>query len=207
MPESTEKTLKIIAEEVRVCVKCDLSRSRNHAVPGEGDPNARIMLIGEGPGFHEDEQGKPFVGNSGNFLSSLLEKAGLTREEVFITNVVKCRPPSNRDPLPDEIHACSEYLDRQIAAIDPEVIVTLGRFSMSRFFPGERISKIHGQAQERGGRLIVPMYHPAAALHQGALRSVIEEDFGKLPKYLAEAEREREKASQKAEKASQASLF
>jgi DNA polymerase len=204
---SSEKTLEIIAEEVRVCVKCDLSRGRIHAVPGEGNPDARIMLIGEGPGFHEDEQGKPFVGNSGNFLTSLLEKAGLKREDVFITNVVKCRPPSNRDPMPDEIHACSEYLDRQIAAIDPEVIVTLGRFSMSRFFPGERISKIHGQAEERGGRLIVPMYHPAAALHQGALRAVIEEDFSKLPKYLADAERERQKASEKADKASQASLF
>lgn len=204
---SSKKTLEIIAEEVRVCVKCDLSRSRFHAVPGEGNPEARIMLIGEGPGFHEDEQGRPFVGNSGNFLTSLLEKAGLKREDVFITNVVKCRPPSNRDPLPDEIHACSEYLDRQIAAIDPEVIVTLGRFSMSRFFPGERISKIHGQAEERGGRLIVPMYHPAAALHQGALRAVIEEDFSKLPRFLAKAERDRQKATEKADEASQASLF
>lgn len=199
--------LPVIAEEVRSCQKCDLARGRIQAVPGEGNPNARVMLIGEGPGFHEDEQGKPFVGNSGNFLTSLLEKAGLRREDVFITNVVKCRPPSNRDPLPDEMASCSDYLDRQIATIDPEVIVTLGRFSMSRYFPGDRISKIHGQAYTKDGRLVVPMYHPAAALHQGSLRAVIEEDFSKLPKYLADAERGRESEAQRAEHAQQTSLF
>jgi DNA polymerase len=208
MPEKSARIeLKVIADEVKVCPKCDLARGRINAVPGEGNPEARVMLIGEGPGFHEDEQGRPFVGNSGNFLNSLLEKAGLKREDVFITNVVKCRPPSNRDPLPDEMAACSEYLDRQIAAIDPDVIVTLGRFSMSRYFPGERISRIHGEAKQVNGRLVVPMYHPAAALHQGALRATIEEDFAKLPKLLAERERQREKDAAKTETATQGSLF
>jgi DNA polymerase len=154
------------------------------------------MFIGEGPGWHEDQQGRPFVGAAGKFLNELLALAGLSREDVFITNVVKCRPPGNRDPMPDEIAACAPYLDRQIAAIDPDVIVTLGRFSMARYFPGERISKIHGQPRKDGKRLIVPMYHPAAALHQSALRGAIEEDFTKLPKFLADAERERLKSNE-----------
>ena len=184
--------LEAVAAEVKVCPKCELCRTRTHAVPGEGPSDARIMLIGEGPGWHEDQQGRPFVGNAGKFLNELLGKAGLSREAVFITNVVKCRPPGNRDPMPDEIAACSSYLERQIGAIDPDVIVTLGRFSMARWFPGERISRIHGQPKREGRRLIVPMYHPAAALHQGALRGAIEEDFAKLPKFLAEVERARE---------------
>jgi DNA polymerase len=199
--ESDERTmddLEQVAAEVRVCPKCELARTRTNAVPGEGQPQARVMLIGEGPGWHEDQQGRPFVGNAGKFLNELLAKAGLRREEVFITNVVKCRPPGNRDPLPDEIAACAPYLERQIAAIDPEIIVTLGRFSMARWFAGERISKIHGQPKREGKRLIVPMYHPAAALHQSALRGAIEEDFAKLPKILAEAEREREVATERA---------
>jgi DNA polymerase len=166
------------------------------------------MLIGEGPGWHEDQQGRPFVGNSGKFLNELLGAAGLNREDVFITNVVKCRPPGNRDPLPDEIEACSGYLDRQIDAIDPDVIVTLGRFSMSRWFPGERISRIHGQPKKDGRRLIVPMYHPAAALHQGALRGAITDDFTKLPKFLAEVERTRAvEAEQSSSPAQQMGMF
>jgi len=177
-------------------------------VPGEGNAHARVMLIGEGPGWHEDEEGRPFVGNSGKFLGELIAKAGLTREEVFITNVVKCRPPSNRDPLPDEIHACSHYLERQIAAIDPDVIVTLGRFSMAKYFPGERISRIHGEPKKIGRRMVVPMYHPAAALHQGNLRGAIEADFAKLPRFLAEVERERaSEAERAAPVAQQTSLF
>jgi uracil-DNA glycosylase family 4 len=200
--------LDAVAAEVVVCPKCELSRSRTHAVPGDGNPHARTMLIGEGPGWHEDQQGLPFVGNAGKFLNELLEIGGLKREDVFITNVVKCRPPGNRDPMPDEIAACAPYLERQIAAIDPDVIVTLGRFSMSRWFPGERISKIHGQPKRVEGRLVVPMYHPAAALHQAALRSAIEEDFKKLPKWLAEATRDRE-ITEKADEppASQMSMF
>ena len=197
-----------IANEVKGCTLCELSRMRTQAVPGEGNAHARVMLIGEGPGMNEDKQGKPFVGASGKFLTELLGKAGLAREDVFITNVVKCRPPSNRDPLPDEIHACSLYLERQIAAIDPEVIVTLGRFSMAKFFPGERITRIHGQAKKVGKRLIVPMFHPAAALHQGSLRGEIEDDFAKLPRYLAEQERERSlEAAKQQEQPQQASLF
>jgi uracil-DNA glycosylase len=201
-------TLAQVADEVRNCPKCELCRTRTHAVPGEGPAEARVMLIGEGPGWHEDQQGRPFVGASGKFLGELLGAAGLRREDVFITNVVKCRPPGNRDPMPDEIAACSEYLDRQIAAIDPEVVVTLGRFSMARWFPGERISKIHGQPKRDGRRVIVPMYHPAAALHQGALRSTIQEDFAKLPKILAEVERFREaELEDDAPPAQQMSLF
>ncbi len=200
--------LEQVVAEVRVCPKCELSRTRTTAVPGEGAPRARVMLIGEGPGWHEDRQGRPFIGNAGKFLDELLAKAGLNRDSVFITNVVKCRPPGNRDPLPDEIAACAPYLDRQIAVIDPEIIVTLGRFSMARWFPGERISRIHGQPKREGGRLIVPMYHPAAALHQGALRGAIEEDFAKLPKILAEAEHVREvEAAREVPPAQQMNLF
>lgn len=183
--------LQQVADEVRSCPKCELARTRTNAVPGAGDENARVMLIGEGPGHHEDKQGLPFVGPAGAFLNQLLERAGLRRDEVFITNVVKCRPPGNRDPFPDEIAACAPYLDRQIAAIDPAVIVTLGRFSMARWFPGDRISKIHGQPKRDGMRLVVPMYHPAAALHQPAYRTAIEEDFSKLAKILESAETER----------------
>jgi DNA polymerase len=153
---------------------------------------------------------KPFVGASGKFLNDLLALAGLKREDVFITNVVKCRPPGNRDPMPDEMAACAPYLDRQIAAINPDVIVTLGRFSMSRWFPGERISRIHGQPKRVDGRLIVPMYHPAAALHQASFRGAIEEDFAKLPKILLEAERDRAKRSEETkpeEPAAQMKLF
>lgn len=188
--------LEEVASEVVVCPLCELARTRTKAVPGEGPSRARIMLIGEGPGWNEDQQGHPFVGAAGKFLGELLGAAGLTREDVFITNVVKCRPPGNRDPMPDEIAACAPYLERQIAAIDPEVIVTLGRFSMSRWFPGERISKIHGQPKKDGTRLIVPMYHPAAALHQPPLKGAILEDFAKLPKFLADVERERLKTTE-----------
>lgn len=147
------------------------------------------MLIGEGPGYHEDRQGRPFVGASGQFLDELLALAGLRRADVFIGNVVKCRPPQNRDPQPDEVKTCTEtYLFHQIAAIDPKVIVTLGRFSMNLFIPGAKISRIHGQPQRVQGRLIVPMLHPAAALHQPQNRPLLEADFRSLPAILAEEE-------------------
>jgi DNA polymerase len=166
------------------------------------------MFIGEAPGWNEDQQGRPFVGAAGKFLEELLGIAGMKRDEVFITNVVKSRPPGNRDPLPDEIAACAPYLERQIEVIDPEVIVTLGRFSMARWFPGERISRIHGQPKRVGRRLIVPMYHPAAALHQQTLKTTIQEDFGRLPKILAEAEAARQDEEAEDEPpASQMSLF
>lgn len=180
-------TLEEISAKVRVCTLCDLCRTRTNAVPGEGNSTADIMFIGEGPGWHEDRQGKPFVGASGQFLSEMLAKIGLSREDVFITNVVKCRPPGNRDPLPDEMAACAPYLEGQIEQINPRVIVTLGRFSMSRWFPNERISRIHGQPKRFGSLMVVPMYHPAAALHQGSLRATIEADMMKLPSIVEEA--------------------
>jgi len=173
--------LQTIAQEIAICTNCKLHAARKTAVPGEGPPDSDLMFIGEGPGFHEDEQGRPFVGASGRFLEDLLGSIGLQREDVFIGNVVKCRPPGNRDPQPEEILACGKYLERQIEAINPKVIITLGRFSMAQYFQGTRISKIHGQAKEIDGKLIVPMYHPAAALHQPSLRKVIEADFSMLP--------------------------
>jgi DNA polymerase len=179
--------LNKVAAEVRRCTLCGLAASRKNAVPGEGPANAEIMLIGEGPGFHEDQQGRPFVGPSGQFLNELLASAGYKREDVFITNVVKCRPPGNRDPLPEEIQACAQYLDRQIAIIKPKVIVTLGRFSMAKFFPGAKISAIHGKAKRVDGRVVVAMFHPAAALHQPALRNAIEEDFSRLRDIVKDA--------------------
>jgi len=200
-------TLDDLRAQIDVCTRCELYRGATNAVAGEGNPDARILLIGEAPGFHEDTQGKPFVGNSGKFLTELLAKAGLSREDVFITNVVKHRPPGNRDPFPDEIAACSIYLDQQIAIIDPDVIVTLGRFSMARYFPGERISKIHGRPKEVDGRFVVPMYHPAAALHNGSLRPEIEADFLKLPRLLAERDKAREAAANNDGDARQQSLF
>lgn len=186
---SSEETLKEIAAEVSVCTKCDLCKSRTHAVPGEGSPTAKIMFIGEGPGFHEDKQARPFVGPSGQFLEELLRGINLKRSDVFITNVVKCRPPENRDPLPNEITACNDYLDRQIAAIKPQVIVTLGRYSMAKFFPGEKISAIHGRARKKDGFICVPMFHPAAGLRTPVVKEQLREDFKKLPAILAEAER------------------
>jgi len=178
---SAAEELEAVAAEVASCTDCKLHLSRKKAVPGEGPPDADLMFIGEGPGFHENEQGRPFVGAAGRFLEELLASIGLTREEVFICNVVKCRPPGNRDPQQEEIEVCAKYLERQIGAVNPKVIVTLGRFSMARYFPGARISRIHGQAREINGRLVVPMYHPAAALHQPSLREVVERDFSKLP--------------------------
>lgn len=199
--------LNQIRGEVGVCRNCELWRNATNPVPGEGNPEARILLIGEAPGFHEDTQGKPFVGNSGKFLTQLLESAGLSREDVFITNVVKHRPPGNRDPLPDEMAACAHFLHRQIEIIDPDVIVTLGRFSMSMYFPGERIGRIHGQPKEVNGRFIVPMYHPAAALHNGALRPDLEADFQKLPRLLAEREKAREAERARGQQPQQKTLF
>jgi uracil-DNA glycosylase family 4 len=179
--------LGAVATEVRACKACKLHQSRKNAVPGEGPATSELMFIGEGPGFHENEQGRPFVGAAGKYLEELLAGIGLRREQVFIGNVVKCRPPGNRDPLPEEIQACAAYLERQVLAIQPRVIVTLGRFSMARFFPNSRISDIHGQARMLNGRLVVAMYHPAAALHQPSLRREIEADFAQLPALIQRA--------------------
>lgn len=182
-----DSVLRQVAEETAVCEKCMLHYSRKNAVPGEGPVTAKIMFIGEGPGFHENEQGRPFVGAAGKFLEELLASIGFKRSDVFITNVVKCRPPGNRDPQPEELAACAPYLERQIQAINPKVIVTLGRYSMEKYFPGAKISQIHGQPANIRGRLVVPMYHPAAALHQRSLRSIIEADFAKLPELIEKA--------------------
>ncbi len=179
--------MRELEAQVRTCQLCRLAKTRTNAVPGEGYVRADVMFIGEGPGYHEDKQGRPFVGPAGSFLNELLALAGLQRERVYITNVVKCRPPNNRDPEPDEKMACAPYLERQIALINPKVIVTLGRHSMSRFFPGERISQIHGTARVVDGRLCVAMYHPAAGLHQASLADIIRDDFRKLPLFIEEA--------------------
>jgi DNA polymerase len=184
---TADETLSRIAKEVSVCTKCVLHESRKNPVPGDGPATAEIMFIGEGPGFHENEQGHPFVGASGKFLDQLLSQAGVTREEVFIANVVKCRPPGNRDPQPDELVACDTYLEAQIEAINPSIIVTLGRFSMNKFIPGAKITVVHGQMRRIGDRFVIPMFHPAAALHQAALKPSILGDFAKLPDQLNEA--------------------
>jgi uracil-DNA glycosylase len=196
---STEEILEKVATEVSTCPKCDLCKYRTKAVPGEGNPHAKLMFIGEGPGYHEDKQGRPFVGPAGQFLVELLASINLKRSDVFITNVVKCRPPENRDPLPAEINACNDYLERQIAAIDPEVIVTLGRFSMAKFFGGEKISSIHGRARKIDGRICIAMYHPAAGLHQQTLKETIRSDFKKIPLIMAEAERQSTEEPRKTE--------
>lgn len=184
--------IALLRQLVQGCTACELHRGTKCGVPGEGPVPAEMMFIGEAPGYHEDQRGMPFIGAAGQFLNELLAKIGLDRDQVYITNVVKHRPPSNRDPLPDEMAACRPYLDRQIALVDPKIIITLGRFSMARWFPGGRISQIHGQPKLADGRIIVPMYHPAAALHQAALKATIEADFLKLPRILAEMRQKRE---------------
>ena len=194
-----------LVQQVLSCTLCSLSQKRTKAVPGEGSRTGDIMFIGEGPGYHEDQQGRPFVGPAGQLLDQLLASIGLKREDVYITNMIKCRAPNNRDPLPGEIQACKPYLDKQLEMIGPKVLVTLGSYSFSRFFPGEAIGKARGRARRVGGLTVYPMYHPAAALHNPKLRSVIESDFKSLPdlvKRLAEAPAEPQK-----EPVSQLSLF
>ena len=213
---SAEEIISKIAEEVSVCTNCALHESRKKSVPGEGPANAEIMFIGEGPGFHENEQGRPFVGAAGKFLDQLLAQAGVTRADVFIGNVVKCRPPGNRDPLPEELAACDIHLEAQIKVINPSIIVTLGRFSMNKFIPGAKISAIHGQMRKVGDRFVIPMFHPAAALHQAALKPAILADFAKLPELLKQAraaqgksagEKTKEETQQQNEEPKQLNLF
>ena len=187
---SAEETIQQIASEVSVCTNCALHKTRKKSVPGEGPANAEIMFIGEGPGMNEDIQGRPFVGAAGKFLDQLLQQAGVTRADVWIGNVVKCRPPENRDPLPDELAACDTHLERQIEAMNPSIIVTLGRFSMGKFMPGAKISAVHGQMRKIGNRFVIAMFHPAAALHQPQLKETILADFAKLPQLLEVARKE-----------------
>jgi DNA polymerase len=174
-------------KDISLCRLCEIAKTRTKSVPGEGAENAEIMFIGEAPGWHEDQQGRPFIGPAGQFLDELLASINLKRSQVFIANVIKCRPPGNRDPLPIEISNCQKWLDKQIELISPKIIVTLGRYSMAKFFPGKSISKIHGTAQTQNGIIYFAMYHPAAALHQGNLRQTIKEDMLKLPPLLAQA--------------------
>lgn len=183
-----QAALQEIADRVRQCTLCPLSTGRTNAVPGAGRVDAEIMFVGEAPGFYEDQQGLPFVGASGKYLDELLGKIGLTRDEVFITNVVKCRPPGNRDPLPDEIDICvSTYLKQQVEIIQPKLIATLGRFSMALFFPKDaRITKIHGHPLRANNRVYYPLFHPAAVLRNPNLRPAMEADFRRISELIAE---------------------
>ena len=175
-------------EEIALCQQCEIAKYRTKVVPGEGAEDADILFIGEAPGWHEDQQGRPFVGPAGQYLDKLLASINLKREQVYIANVIKCRPQGNRDPLPVEINNCRKWLERQIELIRPKMIVTLGRYSMAMFFPNKSISKIHGTAQKKDNVIYYAMYHPAAALHQQSLRQTIETDMLKIPSLLAQAE-------------------
>ncbi|SVA42501.1 uncharacterized protein METZ01_LOCUS95355 [marine metagenome] len=176
--------LEQVGRAVSACVECSLSETRNRAVPGEGPTNAQILFVGEAPGYNEDIQGKPFVGRAGMFLDELLKSVQLERGEVFITNIVKCRPPNNRDPEATEIAACKKYLDKQIELLEPKIIVTLGKHSLNKFLPGQKIGFHHGRSQVIDGQIVLPLYHPAAALHNGSLRNVILNDFKEVRKAL-----------------------
>jgi DNA polymerase len=189
-------SLTELYEQIALCHKCDIARARTNVVPGEGAEDADIMFIGEAPGWHEDQQGRPFVGPAGQYLDKLLASVNLNREQVYIANVIKCRPIGNRDPLPSEITNCQPWLDKQIEIIKPRMIVTLGRYSMARYFPGKTISRIHGTAQKQDGIIYFAMYHPAAALHQQSLRQSIEVDMNKIPALLAESDNVKETAPQ-----------
>ena len=180
-------SLHEVAQLVEHCTDCPLSQHRTNAVPGEGPAGADLMFIGEGPGFHEDQQGRPFVGPAGQFLEGLLASIGTNRQQVFIANMIKCRPPQNRDPLPEEISACNKYLERQIELVNPKLIVTLGRFSLGRFFPGESISRSRGKVREKDGRKVYPVMHPAAGLRRQEMRASIIQDFQAIPAILEDA--------------------
>jgi DNA polymerase len=180
-------SLSELNAEIERCKNCELARHRTRVVPGEGPEDAKLLFIGEAPGWNEDQTGRPFVGQAGQYLDQLISMIGYKRSQVFIANVIKCRPPDNRDPMPGELVACGKWLERQLEIIKPRVIVTLGRYSMAKYFPGEAISKVHGRSKRSGNTICFAMYHPAAALHQGNLRKVIEADILKLPAVLAEA--------------------
>ena len=185
LPESPAERLRILEEYVRTCQRCSLHATRTNAVPGTGPVDADVMIVGEAPGFNEDVQGKPFVGAAGKLLDTLLSQIGLDRERVYITNVLKCRPPQNRDPMPNEVEACSLFLQRQLEWIRPKVVLVLGRHALERLLPGYGpISRVHGTFVERGEMAYVPLYHPAAALHNGSLVNELQRDFDKVREYL-----------------------
>jgi DNA polymerase len=190
-----QSKIEAIAADIRTCTRCKLHEGRTNAVPGTGPEDADIFFLGEGPGAREDEQGVPFVGRSGKFLDELLESIGLNREKVFITNVVKCRPPGNRDPHVGEIGACTTYLEEQLDLIRPVLIATLGRFAMRHFLSDGPISEIHGQPRRLDDLVILPLYHPAAALYRGSLRGVVRKDFQRIPELLETLGREHNRPS------------
>ena len=177
-------SIEEIASEIKACRRCDLHLTRSNPVPGEGPQDAKVVFVGEAPGREEDRSGRPFVGRAGRLLNKALKEAGLKREDVFITNVVKCRPPGNRNPRREEILACLPYLKRQINAIDPDIICLLGRVALQVMLNETTVSKLHGQVIRRG-RAFMPMYHPAAALRNPRLRTVVAEDMKRLGEFLA----------------------
>lgn len=190
MADEDDDVLATVAAEIQTCTRCDLYQGAHRGVPGSGNPHAEILLVGEAPSYYDERRGYPFSGPSGDFLNELLALAGLSRAEVYLTNMVKHRVPDGRELLPGEIAACADYLTREIEAVNPKVIVALGRAALSRFMPGAKISRVHGQAKLMGGRIVVAMYNPAAALHQEALRATVIDDFTRaLPAALAEARR------------------
>ncbi len=198
------EALEAIAAEVRVCTRCRLHETRTHAVPGEGHASTEVIFVGEGPGFNEDRLGRPFVGRAGEFLNRLLKSVEWNRDEVFITNVVKCRPPDNRDPEPDEVAACEPFLRRQLEVLDPALVVTLGRHSMGRFMPGARVSQAHGTVRPvdpaTGARdaTVFAMYHPAAALRTSAIAETSLRDMAGVPGALTDARRRRQERTRAA---------
>ncbi len=181
---SAEDGLVAIAREVGACTKCPLYESRTRVVPGEGPSDARVLIIGEGPGYNEDREGRPFVGAAGQNLEGLLALAGLKREGVFITNIVKCRPPGNRRPAKTEADECHPYLRRQIELIDPEVVVLLGDTALKQFFPGSSLGEMHGRPVTRSGRSFFPTYHPASMIYNRTLKAVLDDDFAALGRLL-----------------------
>lgn len=193
-----------LAELVSICTKCELYKTKNKDVVGDGSPKAEVMFIGEAPGKNEDLEGKPFVGAAGKFLSEMLDGIGLERKEIYIANVLKHRPPENRDPLPDEIEACWPYLAKQIEIISPKLIVFLGRHSLNRFFPSAKISEVHGKAFRKPWQgkeqVFLALYHPAAALYNGGMRQTLIEDFNKIPKILKKIKDESKEDSNKQDK-------
>ncbi len=199
--EERQAALDAIAAEVSACTRCRLAQGRTRAVPGEGSADTEVVFVGEGPGQNEDRQGRPFVGAAGNLLAELLGMIGWRREDVFITNVVKCRPPNNRDPEPDEIAACQPFLKHQLEVLDPALLVTLGRFSLQTFMPGDRISRVHGTERPidpaTGARAAIgyALYHPAAALRQGSLKETMQRDMAAVPEVLMRARAERAAAT------------
>lgn len=194
--EEKNRLLDTLNREMADACTCELKKTATHAVPGIGSADARLLFIGEAPGKKEDETGEPFVGAAGKFLNEMLASISLNRSDIYITNVVKYRPPNNRDPLPEEVAACWPWLRAQVELINPEIIILLGRHALERFVPGKRISVEHGQAFRRtvpdlGTYVFFALYHPAAALYNGSMRETLLQDFQKIPKVLALLEKEK----------------